>query len=40
MVYDHPTDNYDLAVGSVSRGGLTRFPTLASEAYSGREYLG
>jgi hypothetical protein len=40
MVYDHPTDNYDLAVGEVTRGGLTRFPTLASEAYSGREYLG
>ncbi|MFC5062680.1 arabinosyltransferase domain-containing protein [Actinomycetospora atypica] len=40
IVYDHPTDNYDLTVGSVSRGGLTRFPTLAKEAYSGREYLG
>ncbi|NYD38530.1 arabinosyltransferase domain-containing protein [Actinomycetospora corticicola] len=40
IVYDHPTDNYDLTVGSVIRSGLTRFPTLATEAYSGREYLG
>ena len=29
IVYDQPTDGYDLTVGSVSRGGLTRFPTLA-----------
>ncbi len=40
IVYDHPTDGYDLTVGQVSRGGLERFATLASEAYSGREYLG
>lgn len=40
IVYDHPVDGYDLTVNRVERGGLTRFPTLASEAYSGREYLG
>ncbi|GLZ46604.1 arabinosyltransferase [Actinomycetospora sp. NBRC 106375] len=40
IVYDHPTDGYDLRVDQVTRGGLTRFATLASEAYSGREYLG
>ena len=40
IVYDHPTDGYDLAVNRVERGGLVRFPTLATEAYSGREYLG
>jgi cell wall arabinan synthesis protein/EmbC-like arabinotransferase in arabinogalactan biosynthesis/arabinosyltransferase-like concanavalin domain-containing protein len=40
IVYDHPVDGYDLTVDRVSRGGLTRFPTLAREAYSGREYLG
>ncbi len=40
LVYDHPTDGYDLRVDEVPRGGLTRFPTLASEEYSGREYLG
>lgn len=40
IVYDHPTDGYDLRVDHVSRGGLQRFATLASEAYSGREYLG
>ena len=40
VVYDHPTDGYDLRIDHVSRGGLTRFATLASEAYSGREYLG
>ena len=40
IVYDHPTDGYDLRVDQVSRGGLERFATLASEAYSGREYLG
>ena len=40
VVYDHPTDGYDLTVGRVSRGGLEQFATLASEAYSGREYLG
>jgi hypothetical protein len=40
IVYDQPTDGYDLTVDRVSRGGLERFATLASEAYSGREYLG
>ena len=40
IVYDHPTDGYDLRVDQVSRGGLERFATLASEEYSGREYLG
>ncbi|MDD7966401.1 arabinosyltransferase domain-containing protein [Actinomycetospora lemnae] len=40
IVYDHPTDGYDLRVDQVTRGGLERFATLASEAYSGREYLG
>jgi arabinosyltransferase B/arabinosyltransferase C len=40
VVYDHPTDGYDLRIDHVSRSGLTRFATLASEAYSGREYLG
>lgn len=40
IVYDNPTDNYDLTVNTPTRGGLVRFPTLASEAYSGREYLG
>ncbi|PVZ09512.1 arabinosyltransferase domain-containing protein [Actinomycetospora cinnamomea] len=40
IVYDHPTDGYDLTVGQVTRGGLDRFATLASEAYSGREYIG
>ncbi|GAA4919639.1 arabinosyltransferase B/arabinosyltransferase C [Actinomycetospora succinea] len=40
IVYDHPTDGYDLRVDHVTRGGLERFATLASEAYSGREYLG
>lgn len=40
IVYDHPVDGYDLTVNRVERGGLTRFPTLATEAYSGREYLG
>jgi arabinosyltransferase B/arabinosyltransferase C len=40
IVYDHPTDGYDLTVNRVDRGGLVQFPTLASEAYSGREYLG
>ena len=40
LTYDLPTDGYDLHVDDVPRGGLTRFPTLASEEYSGREYLG
>ena len=40
IVYDQPTDGYDLTVDQVSRGGLEQFATLASEAYSGREYLG
>ncbi|GAA4801232.1 arabinosyltransferase domain-containing protein [Actinomycetospora chlora] len=40
IVYDHPTDGYDLRVDHVTRSGTARFATLASEAYSGREYLG
>jgi len=40
IVYDHPTEGYDLTVDEVSRGGTVRLPTLASEEYSGREYLG
>lgn len=40
IVYDHPTEGYDPTVDEVSRGGTVRLPTLASEEYSGREYLG
>ncbi len=40
IVYDHPTHGYDLTVNHVSRGGLVRFPTLATQDYTGREYLG
>jgi len=40
IVYDHPTEGYDLTIDEVRRGGTVRLPTLASAEYSGREYLG
>jgi arabinosyltransferase B/arabinosyltransferase C len=38
IVYDLPTDGYDLRVDHVTRGGTVRYPTLATESYDGHAY--
>ncbi|HVL84635.1 MAG TPA: arabinosyltransferase domain-containing protein [Pseudonocardia sp.] len=38
--YRHPGGGYDLVVGAVRRSGWERLPTLAGEAYTGRQFIG
>ncbi|MEU6696445.1 arabinosyltransferase domain-containing protein [Pseudonocardia sp. NPDC046786] len=40
VVYDHPTDGYDLTVRSERRWGWERLPSLANKEYTGRDFLG
>ncbi|MYW75424.1 arabinosyltransferase C-terminal domain-containing protein, partial [Pseudonocardia sp. SID8383] len=38
--YEHPTDGWDLTVGTQRRWGWERLPTLADKDYTGRDFLG
>ncbi|MEJ8278752.1 arabinosyltransferase domain-containing protein [Pseudonocardia spirodelae] len=38
--YAHPTDGWDLTVGTQRRWGWERLPTLADRDYTGRDFLG